>query len=111
MIITKAEEEIATLEKQIERDLSDGIDTKNKKITLDAYWEDNIALRKLKQSTRTNYKYMYSKYIQPELGHLKIDKINYSLMRRFMDSLIREKGFKPNSVEIIYTILLSVITC
>lgn len=106
----KKTDALRTLEKQIERDLSDGIDTKIKKITLDAYWEDNIALRKLKQSTRTNYKYMYSKYIQPELGHLKIDKINYSLMRRFMDSLIREKGFKPNSVEIIYTILHPVFT-
>ena len=94
------------LEKQIAKDLQDEIDTFNaKKTTLDAFWEDYIAdKRELKQSTRSNYKYMYEKYIHPELGHKKLTDIKYSTIKKFYNSLI-ENGFKPNSMEIVHTIL------
>lgn len=91
------------LEKQIKRDVEDGL--KTQKQTLDEYWKDYIELRQLKQSTRTNYKYMYGKYIKPQLGHMDISTIKYSIIKKFFVSLIRDVGFKPNSVETIYTIL------
>lgn len=97
------------MEKQIRRDLEDGIIPQDK-LTLDAFWKDYIEVRNLKQSTRTNYKYMYSKYIQPELGNMNIKNIKYSTIKRLMVILIREKGFKPNSVETIYTILHPIFT-
>ena len=53
----KHSESLRELEKQIKRDLEDGI-VVNRKLTLNDYWEENIELRVLKQSTRTNYKYM-----------------------------------------------------
>ena len=61
--------------------------------------------RELKPSTRANYKYMYKKYVSEELGKRKLADIKYSYVKRFYNQLISEKGFKPNSMEIINTIL------
>lgn len=99
----KHSESLRELEKQIKRDLEDGI-VVNRKLTLNDYWEENIELRVLKQSTRTNYKYMYNKYIKPVLGNMQMKDITYTAIKKFLKSLLRD-GFKPNSVEVIYTIL------
>ena len=98
------------IEKTIKRDLEDGIIVQ-KKLTLNKFWEDYIAQkRELKQSTATNYKYMYKKYVKNVIGDMNITTIKYSTMKKFFNELIRDKGFKPNSVEIIYTILHPVFT-
>lgn len=99
----KHSESLRELERQITRDIEDGI-VVNRQLTLNDYWEENIELRVLKQSTRTNYKYMYNKYIKPVLGNMQIKNITYTTIKKFLKSLIRD-GFKPNSVEIIYTII------
>ena len=45
---------------QIERDRKDGIDSyAAQRMTLNAFFENYISVRPLKDSTRTNYKYMY----------------------------------------------------
>ena len=53
----------------------------------------------------SNYKYMYRKYISNGLGKKKLSSINYSDIKKLYHSLIDEKGFKPNSMEVINTIL------
>lgn len=95
------------LEKDIAKDLQDEIDTfKAKKMTLNAFYEDYIEQKQeLKTSTRQNYKYMYRKYIWDSLGRRKLPDIKYSDIKKFYNHLIRELGFKPNSMEIIHTIL------
>ncbi len=100
-------ESLREIEKRIQRDIQDGINTyESSRTTLDEYYEGYIAGKKeLKQSTRTNYKYMYTKYVKEKLGHLPIAKIKYSDIRKFYLSLIHDLGFKPNSMEIINTIL------
>lgn len=98
------------MEKTIKRDLEDGIIVQ-KKLTLNKFWESYIEQKtELKQSTRTNYKYMYKKYVQDEIGDMNITTIKYSTMKKFFNELIRNKGFKPNSVEILYTILHPIFT-
>ena len=64
----------------------------------------------LKQSTRTNYNYMYKNYVHDTLGMKKLSKIKYSDVKAFYNSLIKEKNFKPNSMEIINTILHPIFT-
>lgn len=64
----------------------------------------------LKQSTRTNYKYMYKKYVSDSLGLRDIASIRYSDIKKFYIHLIKEVGFKPNSMEIIHTILHPIFT-
>lgn len=91
----------------IQRDRRDGIDGKKAaQITLnDMFYLYMDGKHELKQSTRTNYKYMYQNYVAESLGIKKIGNIKYSDIKAFYNSLIRDKGFKPNSMEIINTIL------
>lgn len=99
------------MEKQIERDICDGIDNyAAQRMTLNAFFESYIIDRPLKDSTRTNYKYMYWKYVGGGLGKHNIAEIRYSDIRRFYHSLLTERGFKPNSMEIIHTILHPIFT-
>ena len=44
-------------------------------------------------------------YVRDGFGKLRISKIKYSDIKKFYYSLILEKGFKPNSMEIVHTLL------
>ncbi|WP_313584535.1 tyrosine-type recombinase/integrase [Lacrimispora sp.] len=98
--------------KQVNRDIEDGIKTASScKTTLNEVFALYMAGKyELKQSTRTNYMYMYKNYVSQEVGKKKISAIKYSDIKAFYNQLIREKGFKPNSMEIINTILHPVFT-
>lgn len=98
--------------KEIQNDIRDGIDGKKAaRITLDDMFKAYMSgKRELKQSTRTNYNYMYKNYISNAIGKRKIATIRYSDIKAFYNSLITEKGFKPNSMEIVNTILHPVFT-
>ena len=47
----------------------------------------------------------YNHYVRDGFGKLRISKIKYSDIKKFYYSLILEKGFKPNSMEIVHTLL------
>ena len=99
-------------EENIQRDTRDGIDGRTAaQITLNDIFTLYMAGKhELKQSTRTNYNYMYKKHVSENIGMKKIDNIKFSDIKAFYNSLIREKSFKPNSMEIINTILHPVFT-
>lgn len=59
----------------------------------------------LKGSTRTNYLYMYNRYVRNTLGKNRIQDIRYSAVFGFYCSLIDQHGLKPNTVEIIHCVL------
>lgn len=103
----RSEKCLRELEKEIAKDLQDEIDSfKARKMTLNAFYEDYIEQKQeLKTSTRTNYKYMYKKYVWDSIGRRKLPEIKYSDIKKFYNHLIREVGFKPNSMETIHTIL------
>lgn len=94
-------------EADIQKDSQDGIDgRKADKIVLNDMFELYMAGKyELKQSTRTNYTYMYKNYVSESLGMKRLGSIKYSDIKAFYNSLIKDKGFKPNSMEIINTIL------
>ena len=100
-------EPLRELERKIERDIEDGIDAwQSDKIILNTLFDDYIESKyELKQSTRTNYRYMYNKYIRGDFGLNKVADITYSDVRKFYNFLLNEVGFKPNSLDIINTIL------
>lgn len=95
------------LEKQIKKDLDDNLLIyETNKMTLNSFWDSYIDLKKeLKKSTRSNYIYMYNSHVRSSFGRRNIADIRYSDVKRFYVSLIHDKGFKPNSMEIIHTIL------
>ncbi len=98
--------------RQVQRDLDDGISIADgNRITMDQMFQRYMAGKcELKQSTRLNYLYMYRHCVAPELGARKIAAIKYSDVKAFYDWLIREKGMRPNSVEIINSILHPIFT-
>lgn len=99
------------LEAQIAKDRQDGIDTFTaKKKTLNEFFDVHIKDRQVKDSTRSNYKYMYKRFVWDDLGQRPLTSIKYTDIRRFYNSLINEKGLKPSSMEIIHTILSPIFT-
>ncbi len=100
------------LEKEIQRDIDDGINSHEAyRTTLNRFFDDYIQTKyELKSSTRTNYKYMYDKYVRDDFGCRDIASIKYSDVKKFYISLITEQEFKPNSVEIIHTVIHPVFT-
>ena len=105
-------ESLREMEKQIKKDLEDNLLVyETRKMTLNSFWDEYIAMKhELKDSTRSNYIYMYDKYVRPEIGQKNITGIKYSDVKKFYMTLIYEKGFKPNSMEIVNTILHPVFT-
>lgn len=98
--------ELREKEKEVEENLRNGIKTTASRVTLNEMFDLYMSGKtELKQSTRTNYNYMYNNYIREELGYRKITTIKYSDIKKFYNSLIRDKNFKPNSMEIVNTIL------
>ena len=99
-------EALRDMEAKVLRDTQDGINSfVAARLTLNDFWEDYISTKyELKASTRTNYKYMYDKYVRESIGVRDIASIRYSDIKRFYGELLQH-GFKPNSVEIIQTIL------
>lgn len=100
-------EPLREMEKKVNRDLEDGIKTYDAyRTTLNSFYDEYIETKyELKQSTRTNYKYMYKKYVRDDIGTKNIATIKYSDIKKFYIHLIKDVGFKPNSMEIIHTIL------
>lgn len=103
----RCKESLRSMEKRINRDVEDGINIHTaSRMTLNAYFEEYFAgKRELKDSTRTNYRYMYDHHVKNDLGKRSLSSIRYSDVRKFYLSLIHDKGFRPNSMEIINTIL------
>lgn len=91
--------------------MEDGIQTHTANTkTLNQLFDTYMSTKELKQSTRTNYQYMYKNYVSDTIGKRRISSIKYSDIKKFYNSLILEKKFKPNSMEIINTILHPVFT-
>lgn len=100
------------MEKEVNRDVEDGINSyKAYRTTLNRFFDDYIETKyELKPTTRTNYKYMYNKYVRDDIGCKDIASIKYSDIKKFYIHLIKDLGFKPNSMEIIHTIIHPVFT-
>lgn len=99
------------MEQKITRDMQDEIDTFTAQhMTLNEFFDAYIEERTLKDSTRTNYKYMYKRYMRNGIGLRKLSSFKYSDIKKFYNSLIRERGLKPNTLETIHTILHPIFT-
>ena len=58
----------------------------------------------LKQNTRSNYIYIYNKFIRDSFGRRNINEIRYSDVKQFYVSLLND-GLQVNSLDNIHTIL------
>lgn len=94
--------------KQIEKDMNDGIrSADSNRITVNDMFDKYIATKtELKNSTRSNYIYIFDNYVRTTpFGNKKLSAVKYSDILKFYTYLINEKQFKPNSMEVVHTIL------
>lgn len=111
IIYAKTLEELRRKEEEVKDNQRNNVKTNVARVTLNDIFELYMSGKtELKASTRTNYNYMYKNYVRDELGVRKITSIKYSDIKRFYNSLINDRGFKPNSMEIINTIIHPVFT-
>lgn len=82
--------ELREKERQIQRDMEDGVDSRKADTTTlnDMFTKYMAGKTELKQSTRTNYNYMYKNYVHDNLGKKKLSKIKYSDVKAFYTSLL-----------------------
>lgn len=108
----RCKQSLRELERQIQRDLEDGIQTHAaRQMTLNDMFDHYMELKcELKVSTRTNYQYMYDRYVRETLGSKSITSFRYSDIRTFYNFLLREHGFRPNTMETIRSLLHPVFT-
>lgn len=95
------------MEQEIAQDRHDSIESFiAKSATLNDRFEVYIKGKiHLKPSTKQNYIYMYDKYVRGTVGKRIMGELNYSVMQEFYNDLITKKGFKPNSMEVMHTVL------
>lgn len=108
----RCKQSLRELERQIQRDLEDGIQTHAaRQMTLNDMFDYYMALKcELKSSTRVNYQYMYDRYVRETLGDKSITSFRYSDIRTFYNSLLREHSFRPSTMETIHSLLHPVFT-
>ena len=93
-------------ENKLNRDLTMGIRIGEDNITLnDVYemWKKDKTT--LKQTTRSNYVYMYEHFVKEEFGWRKLKEIRKSDVRRFYNGLLDAKRMKVNTLDSIHTVV------
>ncbi len=96
----RVKEALRTLEKQIEKDVEDGII--NSKITLNDYFERYMKTRKdLRGSTYANNLNAYDKHIRNTIGIVPISNITYGMVKTLFIDLAYNKHLKINTINVI----------
>ena len=98
--------ELRKKEKQIERDLQDGIDSYKGDMTLNqlfyAYMETKSDIR---ESTRRNYLGIWKNAIErTDLGNMKIAKIKQLHIRAFYSGLVKD-GYAANTIRLYHNLI------
>lgn len=110
IVYSKTLSDLREKEKEIVRDLDDGIKSRFESIITVNEMFDRYMRGKteLKDTTRNNYNYLYGKYVRNDLGLQKVVDVRYSHVKTFYISLLKEKSLQLGSLGIIHTILHSV---
>jgi len=97
--------EIRKRERQIIRDIEDGIDAHApEKVTLNDLWDKYIGQKyDLKPTTRANYKYCYDRYVREGFGKRKIVDIKYTDIKKFYYGIIQDKELSSATLDNIHT--------
>lgn len=104
-IYAKTLEELRVLEKQIEKDVLDGLNLDNN-LTVNQIYEKWIRVKRgLRDSTFQNYKYMYDMFVAKDFGCRKITSIKKSDVRAFYNGLNENRGLALGTIDSVHTVL------
>lgn len=108
----RCDSSLRTMEKQINNDVEDGIDThKSKYVTFEEWFYHYLDVRRnLKHTTVSGYRERYKYFIAPYLGHLLLTSITPTTIRNYFNELIYERNLKINTVRECNNIVHSVMS-
>lgn len=94
-------------EKQLFKDQLDGLDIYVAgKATVNFVFDRYMSIKtNLRETTRSNYLYMYDRFIRNTFGQKKIADIKYSDVYQFYQYLIEKEDIQINTLETIHTLL------
>ena len=106
VIYGKTLEELREKEKEVDRDISDGIKAEKRNTTINELFDLWCHIKRgLKDNTFQNYKYMYNTFVRPKFGRLKISQVKKSDVKRFYNYLADERGLQASTIDSIHTVL------
>ena len=94
-------------EKQLTKDQLDGLDLYvSGRATVNDTFDRYISAKyNLKDQTKTNYMYMYDRFVRDTFGMKKIKDIKYSDVLQFYYYLLNERGLGYNTLDSVHTLL------
>ncbi len=81
--------ELRKMEKEVARDMDDGIATASdaKKMEVNTLFEKYLSVRKLSDSTRSNYVRMWDIHIKDDLGKMKVMQVRPSHIKALFQAI------------------------
>ena len=103
-------EELREKEIDVLRDVLDGIKADKNNLTINDLYNSWIQLKRgLKDNTFSNYKYMYTQFVEPDFGKKKLVDLKRSDVRGFYNYLAEERHIQVNTIDSIHTVLHQVL--
>lgn len=99
-------------EDDITRDRLDKINTDKEFQTVndvfDRWIDDKVGLR---DTTNTNYRYMYNQFVRDDIGKKILTQVTKSMVKNFYNRLATQSGLKVATIDNIHTVLHQVFAC
>jgi hypothetical protein len=104
-IYAKTLVDLRAREKTLQRAYDEGIDpVKAARLTINDMYDRYISQKfDLKETTRSNYKYMYNHFVRDTFGKQKLQSVRFSDVKQFYISILKEDKMKANTLESIHT--------
>ena len=103
-------EELREKELDVLRDMLDGVKADKNNLTINDLYNSWVQLKRgLKDNTFSNYKYMYTMFVEPDFGKRKIVDLKRSDIRSFYNYLADERHVQINTIDCIHTVLHQVL--
>ena len=105
-IYAKSLDELREKEGKISKDKVDGIKCEARHMIVNDMFDRWKGLKRgLKDNTFCNYIYMYNTFVKDTFGYSRLSDLKKSDVKRFYNTLIDERGLKPNTLENVHTVL------
>ena len=109
-VYAKTLEELREKENDVLRDVLDGIRAEKSNLTINDLFYMWVQLKRgLKENTFSNYKYMYTQFVEKDFGETPIAELKRSDVRGFYNYLADEQHLKANTIDTIHTVLHQVL--
>ncbi len=110
VVYGKTLDELREKEKEIDRDISDGIKAEKRNVTINEIFDLWCQIKRgLKDNIYQNYLYMYNTFVRPNFGKTKVCTLKKSDVKRFYNALVDERGLQASTIDSIHTVLHQVL--